>query len=189
MTTPRPGSHLRLVGGPTSRSTDTNADAIEFEPIERDAHDLHPPYRELAEPPELALVVDEQEAHAETERAAPSPRFVVVALISFQLLATLNYVGRYVALASGGDVYGVAALLTLPASLCLYAGALLLALRPGRGRVPFIVAAVGLGLSVPAWGVSAGWTWPMAFGAMLALAGAWYARAEVRPAADAEAQP
>lgn len=105
-----------------------------------------------------------------------SARFVVVALIAFQSMVALSYLGKYLALAGGGGEYMAASILSVPASLCLYIGALLLALRPGRGRALFVAAAVGLGLSLPAWGVSCGWTWPMAFGAMLGLAGAWYAR-------------
>ena len=180
MTTPRP--HLRLVDG-TRRDEDGE---LEFDAVERDAHDLHPPYHELG-----VIVADEtrEDDLQEPPRTALSPRFAIVALIAFQLLAALGYASKYIDLARGGDVFAVAAVLTVPASLCLYAGALLLALRPGRGRALFIVAAVGLGLSLPAWGVSYGWSWPMAFGAMLALAGAWFARAEVRPDEASAAQP
>ena len=146
-------------------------------------YDLHAPYRELT-------VVDDAEGdETEAPRTPLSPRFVIVALIVFQLMAASTFLGKYVALAHGDDQFKFAAALTLPASLCLYVGALLLALRPGRGRWLFIVAAAGFGLSLPAWGVGYGWTWPMAFGAILALAGAWFARAEVRPDADSAAQP
>jgi len=163
----------------------------DFDAVDRPAHDLHLPYRE---PGPVVQVVD-TDIDGDTEPAPASPpgtppaRFVVVALIAFQLLAALSLAGKYIELARGGDVYALAALLSAPSSLCLYAGAVLLALRPGRGRALFVVAAVGLGLSLPAWGVAYGWTWPMALGAILGLAGAWYARAEVRPDADAEAQP
>ena len=107
----------------------------------------------------------------------------------FQALAASTFLDKYVALAHGDDQYKFAAGLSVAASLCLYVGALLLALRPGRGRALFIVAAAGLGLSLPAWGVGYSWSWPMAFGAMLALAGAWFARAEVRPDEASAAQP
>jgi hypothetical protein len=188
MTTPRP--HLRLVD-PSRRG---DADEPEFDPVERDVHDLHEPYRELGDAGNghVAPVVDIGDGTPDESDAPPSalsPRFAVVALIAFQLLVALSYAGKYIDLARGGDVYAVAAILTVPASLCLYIGALLLALRPGRGRALFIVAAVGLGLSLPAWGISYGWTWPMAFGSMLGLAGAWYARAEVRPDEASAAQP
>ncbi len=185
MTTPR--RHLRLVDG--TRPDDDSG--FEFEPVEREPHDLHAPYREPGEraAPHELTVIDADAAPEEPPRSALSPRFAIVALIAFQLLAALGFGAKYVALARSGDVFAVAAVFTVPASLCLYAGAVLLALRPGRGRALFIIAAVGLGLSVPAWGISYGWTWPMAFGAMLGLAGAWFARAEVRPDDDAAAQP
>ncbi len=194
MTPPRP--NLRLVGG-TGRDARDGAD---FEPVDRPVHDLHGAYHELGHEgtddddeivdadfgrPPGSSDGDEPDA----PRNALQPRFVVVALIAFQLLAALGYIDKYLALPRGEAVYGVAALLAAPASLCLYAGAALLTLRPGRGRALFIVAAVGLGLSVPAWGIQYGWTWPMAFGSMLGLAGAWYARPEVRPDAAEEAQP
>jgi len=117
------------------------------------------------------------------------PRFVVVVLVALQAMGVLEYGSRYLALAAGGGLYAAAAALSLPAVAALYAGALLLLVRPGRGRALFFVAAVGLGLSVPFWGVDAGWTWPAAFGATIALAGAWYARAEVHVPEEEQAQP
>lgn len=178
MTSPRPP--LRLVGSP-SREDEAGAEPG-FEPVEHAPHDLHPAYREL-------VVVDDASEPQEPTRTPLSPRFVIVALIAFQLLAASSFLSKYIALVQGDDQFRIAACLSVPASLCLYAGAALLALRPGRGRTLFIVAAVGLGLSLPAWGVGYGWTWPMAFGAMLALAGAWFARAAVRPGDDDAAQP
>ena len=184
MNSPRPP--LRLVGSP-GREDDDGADDADFDAVDREPHDLHPPYHELA-------IVDDADADAEAaEEDAPrtplSPRFVVVALVVFQVLAASTYLGKYTALAQSENQFRFAAAMTVPASLCLYAGAILLALRPGRGRVLFIVAAAGFGLSLPAWGVGYGWSWPMAFGAILALAGAWYARAEARPDASSAAQP
>ena len=177
MTEPRPP--LRLVGSP-SREDESG---FEFDDgVERAPHDLHPPYREL-------VAVDDTAANEEPPRTPLSPRFVIVALIVFQLMAASTFLGKYVALAHGDDQFKFAVALTVPASLCLYVGAILLALRPGRGRVLFIVAAAGFGLSLPAWGVGYGWSWPMAFGAILALAGAWYARPEVRPDESSAAQP
>ena len=174
MTTPRPP--LRLVEPPPG-------DDADFTPVERDPHDLHPPYREL--------VVVDAEAPPDDEPAQPSlsPRFVVVALIVFQALAASTFLGKYVALAHGEDQFKFAAAMSVPASVCLYIGAVLLALRPGRGRALFIVAACAFGLSLPGWGVGYGWSWPMAFGAMIALAGAWFARPEVRPDDASAAQP
>ena len=123
-------------------------------------------------------------------RQALSPRFVVAALIVFQALAASSFLGKYVALAGGGeDQFKFAAAMSVAASACLYVGAILLALRPGRGRALFVVAACGFGLSLPGWGIGYGWSWPMAFGAMVALAGAWFARPEQRPDDASAAQP
>jgi hypothetical protein len=169
---------LRLVGSP---SPEDESD-LEFDATPREPHDLHPRYRELA-------AVDDMATDEGPPRTPLSPRFVIVALVVFQLLAASTFLGKYSALVHGDDQFKIAACLSAPASVCLYAGALLLALRPGRGRIVFIVAAVGFGLSLPAWGVGYGWTWPMAFGAMLALAGAWFARPEVRPDEGSAAQP
>ena len=174
MTTPRPP--LRLVE-PPPRDDDA------FAPVDRDPHDSHPPYRELA-------VVEDGEAEPEEDaRPALSPRFVVAALIVFQALAASTFLGKYVALAHGDDQFKFAAAMSVAASACLYVGAVLLALRPGRGRGLFIVAACAFGLSLPGWGIGYGWSWPMAFGAMVALAGAWFARPEIRPDDASAAQP
>ena len=181
MASPRPP--LRLVGSPRR---DEDAGDPEFAPVERAPHDVHPPYRELA-------VVEAEDATApeadEGRRTPLSPRFVIATLIVAQLLAASTFLGKYVALVRGDDAYRIAACLSAPASLCLYAGAVLLALRPGRGRALFLVAAAGFALAMPFWGVGWSWSWPMAFGAILALAGAWFARAEVRPDESSAAQP
>ena len=177
MTTPRPP--LRLVEPPPRDEDDAG-----FAPVDRDAHDLHPPYRELT------VVADDAADDDEAPRPALSPRFVVAALIVFQALAASTFLGKYVALAGGGeDQFRFAAAMSVAACACLYAGAVLLALRPGRGRALFVVAACGFGLSLPGWGIGYGWSWPMAFGAMVALAGAWFARAEQRPDDASAAQP
>ena len=186
--TPPPRGHLRLVDG--GRRDDDADGAPDFDAVDRPVHDLHGAYHEIDDDEIIdadfagAPLVDE-----DGPKATLSPRFVVVALIAFQLLAALGYGGKYVTLARGGDVYGVAALLSVPGSLCLYVGAALLALRPGRGRALFVVAAVALGLSIPAWGIQYGWSWPMAFGSMMGLAGAWFARPEIRPSDEDAAQP
>ena len=187
MTSPRPP--LRLVGSPDRDATDsagvdpdedavilravagsTPADPLRYAQNDGDVHDAEP-------------------LEEDAPRTPLSPRFVVVALVVFQLLAASTYLGKYTALAHGDDQFKFAAAMTLPASACLYIGAILLALRPGRGRALFFVAAAGFGLSLPAWGVGYGWSWPIAFGAILALAGAWYARAEARPDPLSDAQP
>lgn len=175
MTTPRPP--LRLVESPPH-----DADDAGFAPVDRDPHDLHPPYREL-------IVVDDAPEQEDAPRPGLSPRFVVAALIVFQALAASTFLGKYVALAHGDDQFRFAAAMSVPASACLYIGAVLLALRPGRGRALFVVAACGFGLSLPGWGIGYGWSWPMAFGAMVALAGAWFARPERRPDDASAAQP
>ena len=177
---PRPP--LRLVGSPRRADNDDADDG--FDPVDRAPHDLHPPYRELT-------VVEAVEPASEEEapRVPLSPRFVVVALIVFQALAASTYFAKYAALVHGDDQFKFAAAMSAPGCLCLYAGAILLALRPGRGRVLFVAAAAALGLSLPGWGLGYSWSWPMAFGAILALAGAWYARAELRPDEASAAQP
>jgi hypothetical protein len=179
MNAPRPP--LRLVGPP---SRDEHAGDPPFEPVPRAPHDLHPPYRE-----EVAAENAEPGDAEDAGRTPLSPRFVIVTLIVAQLLAASTFLGKYAGLVHGDDAYRIAACLSVPASLCLYAGAALLALRPGRGRALFIAAAAGLGLALPFWGVGWSWSWPIAFGAILALAGAWFARAEVRPDDDSAAQP
>jgi hypothetical protein len=185
MSSPRPP--LRLVGSPRR---DEDAGDHEFAPVERAPHDLQPESRELA----MVESADASDADAdddldEGQRTPLSPRFVIATLIVAQLLAASTFLGKYVALVRGDDAYKIAACLSAPASLCLYAGAVLLALRPGRGRALFIVAAAGFALAMPFWGVGWSWSWPMAFGAILALAGAWFARAEVRPDESSAAQP
>ena len=177
MTSPRPP--LRLVGPPDR----DDADETDFDAVDRAPHDLHPPYREVA------VVDDAEPAEEEPPRTPLSPRFVVVALVVFQLLAASSYLGKYAALAQGDNQFRFAAAMTVPASVCLYVGTILLALRPGRGRLLFLAAAAGFGLSLPAWGVGYGWSWPMAFGATVALAGAWFARPERRPDDADAAQP
>ena len=176
MTTPRPP--LRLVE-PPPRDEDDAA----FTPVDREPHDLHPAYRELT------VVDDAAPEEEEPRRPALSPRFVVAALIVFQALAASTFLDKYVALAHGDDQFRFAAAMSVPASACLYIGAVLLALWPGRGRALFIVAACGFALSLPGWGIGYGWSWPMAFGATVALAGAWFARPEPRPDDAGAAQP
>ena len=186
MTVPRPP--LRLVGSPIH---DEDAGDHEFAPVERAPHDLHPEYRELAvvESTDASDMFDGEDDLDEEKRTPLSPRFVIATLIVAQLLAASTFLGKYVALVRGDDAYKIAACLSVPATLCLALGAVLLAVRPGRGRALFIVAAGGFGLALPFWGVGWSWSWPIAFGAMLALAGAWFARAEVRPDESSAAQP
>jgi hypothetical protein len=176
MTTPRPP--LRLV-----ESSPRDDDESGFAPVDHEPQDVHAPYRELS------VADDAAPEEEDAPRPTLSPRFVVAALIVFQALAASTFLDKYVALAHGDDQFRFAAAMSVPASACLYVGALLLALRPGRGRALFIVAAAGFTLSLPGWGIGYGWSWPMAFGAMVALAGGWFARPEVRPDDDHAAQP
>jgi hypothetical protein len=161
-----PRTHLRLVQTPRREEVIDAArphdDEAEY-PYGYD-HDADPPPIEPARPPAL------------------SPRFVVLGLLAVQVLGALSYLDKYIELTRSTAVSPAAALLSLPAALALYAGALLLMLRPGRGRALFFVAAVGFGIAVPIWGISYGWTWPIAAGSMLGLGGAWVARAAARPA-------
>ena len=184
MTEPRPP--LRLVGSP---SRDEGAGDPEFAPVDRDPHDLHAPYRELSAANSIDSVDAADDAPDAGTRTPMSPRFVIVLLIVAQLLAASTFLGKYVALVRGDDAYKIAACLSVPATLCLALGAVLLAVRPGSGRALFIVAAAGFGLALPFWGVGWSWSWPIAFGAMLALAGAWFARAEVPSDESSAAQP
>jgi hypothetical protein len=121
------------------------------------------------------------ERAARAVRVAAIARQVVAALVAFQLLLALGYLRLYFTMAQAGAV-PLPALIVLPASVLLYAGAIALALRRAHGgaRAAFIVAAMGLAVGVPFWGVSAGWTWPFELGATLALAGAWVVHSDIR---------
>jgi hypothetical protein len=198
MNPPRPP--LRLVGSPDrdpvdDAGVDRNDEAVILREVAGSTHagtaavagvDSATPLRYAQNDGD---VHDAEPVEEDAPRTPLSPRFVVVALVVFQLLAASTYLGKYTALAHGDDQFRFAAAMTVPASAFLYVGAILLALRPGRGRLLFLAAAAGLGLSLPAWGVGYGWSWPIAFGAILALAGAWYARAEARPDPSSDAQP
>jgi len=195
MTSPRPplrlvgspdGDHervlLRAVAGSTPAETDVVAGVDPATPL-RFAQDDGEAYHELT-------IIDDADPDDEDAPRTPlSPRFAVVALVVFQLLAASTYLDKYTALAHGDAQFRFAAAMTVAASACLYVGAALLALRPGRGRLLFLAAAAGFGLSLPAWGIGYGWSWPIAFGAILALAGAWYARPAARPDPASAAQP
>jgi len=162
-----PRTHLRLVETPRREEiVDAPRPPAQDDPDYPYGYD-HDADPEPAEPP---------------RPPALSPRFVVLGLLAVQALGALSYLDKYVELTRSTAVSPAAAILSLPATLALYAGALLLMLRPGRGRALFFVAAVGFGIAVPVWGISYAWTWPIAAGSMLGLAGAWVARAAARPA-------
>jgi hypothetical protein len=124
---------------------------------------------------------DAAERAARAARIAAFARQGVAGLIVLQLFVALGYLRPYLTMASAGAV-PLPALIVIPASLLLYAGGVLLALRRAHGgaRVAFIVAAMGLAVGVPFWGVSSGWAWPFELGATLALAGAWVVHTDLR---------
>lgn len=167
MTTPGERGHLRLVEPSRPQEVLDADEARRRRPAEPDL--------------EYIAEVDDDAAPAEPPRAPPfSPRFAVLALLAFQAIGVMSYLGKYVELTRTETVSPAAAILSLPAVIALYVAAALSLLRPGSGRTLFIVAAVGLGIAVPFWGISYGWTWPVAAGSMLGLAGAWAARAAAR---------
>src|ERR1700739_2612658 len=114
-----PRTHLRLVE--TTRPQDVE-DAVPA------------PRRDDLGAPEV-VDIDAADGAPEPLAAPPlSPRFVVLALLALQVLGTLSWLGKYVELTRSGAVSPAAAMLSVPAALALYAGALLLVVRPGRGR-------------------------------------------------------
>jgi cytochrome bd-type quinol oxidase subunit 2 len=165
--------HLRLVHG---RPPEPGDDEREDDPDST---------VDAAFPEDAPARADEAaERAARAARRAAIARQVVAALIGFQLLAALRYLHLYGSMAHEGAV-PMPALMVVPASLLLYAAAILLALRRAHGgtRAAFIVAAMGFVVGVPFWGISAGWTWPFELGATLALAGAWVVHGDIRGAA------
>lgn len=104
------------------------------------------------------------------------PQYVFAALIVMQFLATLRYSEIYFELALTGAVPFLALFLAVPASVCLYAAAIFMLLRGSRGKRLFLLAAVGLALTVPLWGWPSVWSVVAAFGAALGVAGWWIAR-------------
>jgi len=116
-------------------------------------------------------------AAARAARIAALARQVVAGLVGFQFLASLRYMRWYTSLLRDGAVSPLA-LLAVPACIALYVATGMLAARraPATSRLLFIGAAMALVVSVPFWGITEDWTWPLELGATLALAGAWYAR-------------
>ena len=119
-------------------------------------------------------------AAARAVRMAALARQIVAGLVGFQFLASLRYLRWYVSLLRDGAVSPLA-LLAVPACIALYVATGLLAARraPATCRTLFLAAAMALVVSVPFWGITDDWTWPLELGATLALAGAWYTRARV----------
>jgi hypothetical protein len=104
------------------------------------------------------------------------PRYVLVALIIIQLIFTLRFVPWYFELFRAGAVRVVSFPLGILASLCLYTAAVSSFARPPGGKVLFLVAAIGLGLSAPLWHWPSVFSVVAVFGALLGLAGWWAVR-------------
>src|SRR5262249_35406115 len=108
--------------------------------------------------------------------AAPQskvPQYIVAILVGLQLLGTLQVGGGYVELVNKGALNAYGLLFGSSGSLCLYVGAVLAAITGVRGRVLFILGAVGLGLLVWNSGGLYPWTVVAAVGAVLGVAGWW----------------
>jgi hypothetical protein len=117
-----------------------------------------PPAAELVEPP------------------APDSRsstYLLVGLVSAQFLATLFLAPTYFEFVKTGMASGLALLLWVPGSGCLYAGALLQLSKRRRGKYLFLVSAVCLGLSVRLWAWSYALAIVAAFGAAAGAFGWW----------------
>jgi len=116
-------------------------------------------------------------AAARAARFAALARQVVAGLVGLQFLASLRYMRWYTSLLRDGAVSPLA-LLAVPACIALYVATGMLAAQraPATSRVLFLGAAMALVVSVPFWGITEDWTWPLELAATLALAGAWYAR-------------
>jgi hypothetical protein len=170
MTTP-PRLHIVHGGPPPPEPEDVDdADAADAPPAAIDAR-----FPDDATP--TGPDADPAAAAARAARVAAIARQVVAGLAGFQFLACLRYLHWYAALVRDGAV-SPAALLAVPACLALYAATGLLVARraPAACRTLFVAAAMALAVSVPFWGITDDWTWPLELGATLALAGAWYAR-------------
>jgi hypothetical protein len=113
------------------------------------------------------------------EIAAPQgnvPKYIVIALVAIQLLATMRFSYAYLELVRTGAAPVLALLFGFPASICLYVAALFLLSKKPRGKRLFLVAAVGLAVSVRFWGWPYPWSVVALFGAVLGAAGWWVAR-------------
>jgi len=120
-----------------------------------------PPSTELAEP------------------AAPRSnvaKYIVIALVAIQLLATMRFSYAHLELVRTGAAPVLALLFGFPASICLYVATLFLLLKKPRGKRLFLIAAIGLAASVRFWGWPYPWSFVALFGAVLGAAGWWVAR-------------
>jgi hypothetical protein len=107
-------------------------------------------------------------------------RIVFLVLLLVQAAGSWYLADMYWNLVRTGAAPGLALLLMLPGTLCLYAGAAFVAGKRPRGLVTFVAAAVLLGGSVPLWGWPYPWAWLAGLGALVAALGACVA-ARSRP--------
>jgi hypothetical protein len=119
---------------------------------------FQPPVAELAEP---------------TAPDSRSGAYLLIGLVAAQFLATLFLAPTYFEFVKTGMASGLALLLWVPGSGCLYAGALLQLSKRQRGKYLFLVAAVCLGLSVRLWAWSYALAIVAAFGAAVGAFGWW----------------
>ena len=103
-------------------------------------------------------------------------RLVFGALVLLQLLTTLAYAAVYFELTRTGAVNFISFLGAVAGSACLYVAAVFVALGRAKGFITFALAAVLLGSSLRAWSLDYPWGWVIAFGAVLAVAGALLVR-------------
>jgi len=103
-------------------------------------------------------------------------RLVFCLLVAVHLAAALTYGRVYFELTRTGAVSGIAFLGAVLGALCLYTASAFVAWRRARGAAAFVAAAVFLGASSPAWGLQHVTGWIVAFGALLALCGAFLVR-------------
>src|SRR5262245_38944899 len=87
-------------------------------------------------------------------RTAPDKRlrYVVAISVAVQLVATLIYSPVCIELVRSGAATPLALLLGVLGSICLYSAAILAVTTRSRGRLLFILAAIGFGVSADLWG-------------------------------------
>jgi hypothetical protein len=110
----------------------------------------------------------------------PAVKYSVIVLVASQLLASIFYARTCYDLVKTGAAPVLAAALWLPASLCLYIAAVLLAVTRTHGHRLFLFAGFGLALSVPLWGWPYPWTVVAAFGSAMGYIGWWTALRRAR---------
>jgi hypothetical protein len=104
-------------------------------------------------------------------------RLALFMLVVVHLAATLSYGWAYFELTRTGAVSLLAFLGGSIGSLCLYGASVFVAWGRPRGVMAFVAAAVFLAASLPGWGLAYVTGWLVAFGAVLAVCGAFLVRA------------